>query len=69
MKRRNGRILEMTKNKQVSIKITGDKTCVLEALNKIESVFPLAVRSKIYPNQDGSEGIHVWVAAVTEGAK
>jgi hypothetical protein len=50
-----------TQNKNVTIKISGEETRVLKTIEKIESVFPLSVRSKTYPNDDGSGDVHMWL--------
>jgi hypothetical protein len=56
--------LIMNTNK-ISIKIIGESSRVLKSLEKIESVFPLSVRSKICPNDDG-ENVHCWLTVALE---
>jgi hypothetical protein len=59
--------LENEQNNKVTLKISGkNRTTVLKALKKIESVFPLFIEGKEKPNDDG-DGIHIFlVVACTE---
>jgi len=51
----------MNNNKnQISIRIKGSRALVLETLEKIEKLFPVSVRSAIYPNSD-DDGVHVFL--------
>lgn len=47
-------------NKNVTIKILGDETQVLETLKKIEALFPVYVEGKLNPN-DAGNGVHVFL--------
>jgi YbbR domain-containing protein len=59
--------VDMNTNK-ISIKIMGSETQVLNTLDKIESVFPLSIRSKVMPNDDG-ENFHVWLTVAVEAVR
>jgi hypothetical protein len=52
-------------NTNISIKITGEKKLVLQTLDKIEEIFPLSVRSKLMPNDDGLN-VHCWLTVAVE---
>jgi hypothetical protein len=43
----------MNTNPKITLKIMGPETHVLNTLDKLENVFPLSIRSKIMPSDDG----------------
>jgi hypothetical protein len=45
---------------KITIKISGQRTAVLNTLKRIEGVFPLFLEGKEKPNDDGT-GIHVFL--------
>jgi hypothetical protein len=54
-----------TNRNKISIKIIGEQTRVLTTLEKIESIFPLSVKSKIMENDDGIN-VHCWLTVAVE---
>ena len=55
----------MNNNKNVTLKIFGEYDRVLKALDILEGVFPLSVRSKIIPSSDGVN-FHTWLTVALD---
>jgi hypothetical protein len=49
----------MNTNK-VTIKIMADESHILKTLDMLENLFPLSIRSKIVPSDDGVT-VHCWL--------
>ena len=58
----------MNTNTKISIKIIGEQTRVLKTLETLENVFPLSVRSKIMPSDDGLN-VHCWLTVACEATR
>ena len=54
-----------TNNNKIAIKISGEQTPVLRTIEKIETLFPLSIRSKLMPNDDGIN-VHCWLTVAIE---